>query len=526
MLRKLPVSAGLSVIALLPVITPFFGRTLLMHSTGPIRSMTLAVAILLVVSTLAGTVVWTFIPSHSLKDHLFVFGCAVIFPISLNDLLLLTGRLPSMPNRRLLLLGMVGCFFILTWVRGANVILYRGLQRGTRVLFSGLGIWASIILGQLLVLSFWQPAALPPQTAHASVIYSTGQHGRVVWILFDEVGFQQTYGHRDASLRLPHLDALRRQSALYTQVAPLGNSTEVVVPSLLLGQQLTKVRYGLDNRLEVVHASDSTWQPYSASRTLFAEARALGYKSGIVGWYNPYCSLQVGQWDSCFWVITAAHRGMSTDASILENIRSLAVAYTLMTVAPQVYKQWRSATDARGRLLEYQALMEQARKLLSQASFDFVFIHLSVPHPPPFYKRGTKRFGSGGSYLDGLALMDLALGDLVDQMKSSLQWPQTSIVVSGDHSYRVPQWRPTRFWTLEDERTTHGVFDDRPLLLIHRAGQQLPETVNTPTSLMAVHSVLEEMLRQNPDTLARVSGPAHSDSFGYRTGRTGIKIGE
>jgi hypothetical protein len=261
----------------------------------------------------------------------------------------------------------------------------------------------------------------------------------------------------------------------------------------------------------------------SASQTVFAEARTLGYKSGIVGWYIPYCSLLVGQWDSCFWTSRAGHDGMYAEAGIFENIRSLAAAFTLGAVAPHAYELWRSAADARGRLPEHEALMEQARNLLSQPSFDFVFIHLSVPHAWAFYNRRTKEFGPGGSYLDSLALMDRALGDLVDEMKSSLQWPQTSIVISGDHSYRVPLWRPRRYWTVEDERATHGVFDDRPLLLIHKAGQQLPKTVNTPTPLIVVHSVLEEMLRQNLDTPARVPDPTHYDSIGHRTV---MKMGE
>lgn len=261
MLRRLLVSAGLTNIALLPVITPFFGQTLLMHSSKPIQSMTMAVAILLIVSTLVGTVVWAFIPSHSLKDQLFVLGCAVIFPICLIDLLLLTGRLHGMPDRRLLLFGMAGCFFILTGLRRANVILYRGFQRGTMVLFSGLGLWAAIILGQLLFLSLWQPAACSIQAGAPLAIHSADPHGRVVWILFDELAFQQTYGHRDASLPLPHLDALRQQSTLYTEVTPVGDATEVVIPSLLLGQQLSRVRYRSDNRLEVVPAGDSAWRP-------------------------------------------------------------------------------------------------------------------------------------------------------------------------------------------------------------------------------------------------------------------------
>lgn len=508
-LRRLSVWAGLTILVFLPVTTPFFGQTLLMHSTKTIESMTLAVAILVVASTLAGTVVWTFIPSRSLKDRLFVFGCALLLPIALSDLFLLTGRLQSMPDRRLMLFGMIGCFFLLTWVRRAHVILYRRFQSGAIVLFSGLGLWAAIILGQLVSLSLWQPAAGSFQTIATLPAHSSGRHGRVVWILLDELSFQQTFGHRDAHLALPHLDVLRQQSTLYTEVSPAGETSEVVVPTLLLGQPLRKVRYGFDNKLEIVTADDSAWRPFSASRTLFAEARALGYRSGIVGWYNPYCSLLVGQWDSCFWTLTVRHRGMSADASIFANIRSLAVAYTLGAVAPRLYAQWRAAPDAGERRREYETLMEQARKLLSQPGFDFVFIHLSVPHPPAFYDRQTKKFGPGGSYLDSLALADLALGDLLDEMESSPQWPQTSLVLCGDHSFRVRMWRPTRFWTAEDERATNEVFDPRPLLLIHRAGQQSPETVNTPAPLLLVHSVLGEMLRTNFHASARVGDPAH-----------------
>lgn len=433
-LRSLLFSAGLTIIALLPVVTPFFGRTLLMHSSKPIQSMTLAVAILVIVLTLVGAVVLTFLTFDSLRNHLFVFGCAVVFPLCLSDLFLLAGRLHDIPKGRFMLFGVVACFLLLTWMRGANGILYRGLKRAAVVLFSGLGLWVAIILGQLLALSFWQPATLSSPTAHASVIYSTDQHGRVVWILFDELAFQQTYGHRDARLRLPHLDAFRQQSTLYTEVVPVGDSTEVVVPSLLLGQQLAKIRYRDDQRFDVVAAGDSVWRPYSASQTLLAEARALGYKSGIVGWYNPYCSLLVSQWDSCLWTGAADFRGMSADAGVFENLRSLMATYTFAVVAPQVSRRRRSTSDAKARLREYECLMEEGRKLLSQPGFDFVFIHLSVPHPPAFYDRRTKMFSPGGSYLDGLALADLALGDFLDEIESSSQWQQTSVVVCGDPS--------------------------------------------------------------------------------------------
>ena len=118
-----------------------------------------------------------------------------------------------------------------------------------------------------------------------------------------------------------------------------------------------------------------------------------------------------------------------------------------------------------------------------------------MPHPSAFHDRLTNQFGLGGSYLDGLALTDLAMGRLQEELKSSLLWPRTSVIICGDHSFRVHMYESTRYWTAEDERVTNGVFEPNPLVMIHNAGQQTSATVNTPTSLMVVHSALENMLR-------------------------------
>jgi hypothetical protein len=49
-------------------------------------------------------------------------------------------------------------------------------------------------------------------------------------------------------------------------------------------------------------------------------------------------------------------------------------------------------------------------------------------------------------------------------------------------------WRPLPGWSAEDERISHGgLWDPRPLLMIHEPLQQNPRTVARPTSLMYVH---------------------------------------
>jgi hypothetical protein len=72
---------------------------------------------------------------------------------------------------------------------------------------------------------------------------------------------------------------------------------------------------------------------------------------------------------------------------------------------------------------------------------------------------------------------------------------RTTVIVSSDHSWRIPLWRPAPDWSAEEERASGGRFDDRPVLLIHFPGQNSGNDVNTPLSELLEHDIIADMLR-------------------------------
>ena len=127
---------------------------------------------------------------------------------------------------------------------------------------------------------------------------------------------------------------------------------------------------------------------------------------------------------------------------------------------------------------------------------------MSVPHPPGFYDRKTHKFCECGNYLDNLALADDTLAALMHDIDQTPEKDQTTVIVSSDHSWRVPLWRSSDDWTPEEENLTQGRFDDRPVFLVHFPGQTSSSQVASPTSELLEHDIVAAMLQDKLQTPA------------------------
>jgi hypothetical protein len=68
------------------------------------------------------------------------------------------------------------------------------------------------------------------------------------------------------------------------------------------------------------------------------------------------------------------------------------------------------------------------------------------------------------------------------------------VIVSSDHSWRIPMWRHAEGWSDEEERACGGRFDDRPMLLIHFPGQTSGDDVNSALPELLEHEIIAGML--------------------------------
>jgi hypothetical protein len=391
--------------------------------------------------------------------------------------------------------------------------IFPAAQRLTSVL---LGFAAVVGLTTLVRLPWyaWATRNLNPpfvaDSRSASSPNSATRH-RIVWILFDELSYQQVYERRFPGLRLPAFDRLADQSVVFTHVVPAGIRTERVIPSLFSGLPSDEIRVSADGQLRALrNPVTGAWQPFNQYDTVFQDARLAHYATGVAGWVNPYCRLLPEVLDRCFWIAHSPwteYLQLNTwQAQMIGPFRFLASYLSGVSgLGAQDARFGRTAADM--HIADYVEIRDEADKLLSDPSIDFVFLHMPVPHPLGIYDRRRMTFATAGSsYLDNLALSDQYLAHVRLLLEQEHQWDSSTVVVMGDHSWRTElEWKRSPDWTPEEEQASHGgQFDDRPGFIVKMPMQQSTLPVNTPFPAVRTRALLDEILKNKVEAAAEL----------------------
>ena len=374
---------------------------------------------------------------------------------------------------------------------------YRRVMRTGSAVAAALIVFAVCSFAQLIWVATWKPAPNQIDAAWAIAPQPPRQHPLLVWIVFDELSYDQVFEHRARDLNLANFDALRAQSTLFTDAQPAGYHTVKIIPSLLTGKIVDGIRYNFHNQLWVHHESESGWQPIDGAQTVFGDAEQAGWRTAAVGWYNPYCSIYADALQNCFWTNHDMFDGlMAQNASFADNVYTPLEQVVRELKSPSRADRHLCSFDVRHRYQTHIDLQQHAFQLLHTDQADFVFLHFAIPHSPNIWSRidGDYTQTCDSSYLDNLALTDGVLGRLVTTLKASPRWDQTTLIVQGDHSWRIDAWNWLPAWTKEDDAASRGVFDQRPALIIHQPGQSQPQTVAAAWPILQVHGVVEQVL--------------------------------
>lgn len=369
----------------------------------------------------------------------------------------------------------------------------QAIIRVLRIFVSAFAFSALWIVPQLIHLALIRAPREASASLHPLTSVSGSLNHRIVWILFDELSYDQTFGHKAAGISLPNFNLLRNESVSFSNLSPAGFYTDRIVPSLLLGRPINQIRSTLDSNLSYMDESLGRWMVYDPDATLFAVAQKSGWTTGVDGWYNPYCHVFSSVLDSCSWEpdhvdnLQMEVDGASEDKSALANT----TAVWSMLFGKRGDK---SARVANAHMLGYSRVMARSHGLIADDKISFVFLHLPIPHPPGIYDRQSHAMRPGGTYLDNLVLSDEALADLMRDIDATSSANRTTVIVSSDHSWRIQMWKYTN-WTEEEERASGGRFDERPVLLIHFPGQTAGRNVNSALPELLEHDIIAGMLQ-------------------------------
>lgn len=386
---------------------------------------------------------------------------------------------------------------------------FEAIQRVAAVVLGVFAFTGLIIFAQL-VWSGWQARDLnPAPTLHKQQVTTTlkSRH-RIVWILLDELSYQQLYERRFPGLQLPAFDRLAAQSTLFTHVVPAGVYTRYIVPTLFTGVPSNAVDISARGMLlSLKDPLTGKWTPFRQHETVFQDAIAAGYNTGIAGWYNPYCRIMPEVLDNCFWTYRE-----STPANLSPN-RSLTVDllrpfhYLWLDTKHLFGHGPGSPTDERRDIRQhssdYQKLVAAGDAFLSNSSIDFLFLHMPIPHPYGFYDRGKKAFSNKQtSYIDNLALADRYLAHVRNLLEHNNQWDSSTIIVMGDHSWRTTQiWKDSMTWTDEDQAASNGgEFDPRPAYIVKLTNQQTATRIDQPFSAVNTRALIDSLIQNRVQT--------------------------
>jgi hypothetical protein len=372
-----------------------------------------------------------------------------------------------------------------------------------------LGIFACtglVIFGQL-VWNCWEaynlnpaPALHKPQLASAT----TPAHPRIIWLLLDELSYQQLYERRYPGLDLPAFDKLAAQSSVFTQVVPAGEYTRYILPTLFTGIPSNAVDISAAGLLvSLKDPSTGKWIRFHQNETVFQDAIDAGYNTGIAGWYNPYCRIMPEVLDHCFWTYRE-----STPANLSPN-RSLAVDLLrpfnyLWLDAKHLFGRGPGSPsperrDIRQHSGDYQRLRVAGDAFLADSSINFLFLHMPIPHPYGFYNRKKKAFSTTHtSYIDNLALADRYLAHVRQLLEKKNEWDSSTIVVMGDHSWRTTLiWKDSMTWTDEDQAASRGEFDPRPAYIVKLPNQHTSARIDQPFSAVNTRGLLDALIQNS-----------------------------
>lgn len=322
---------------------------------------------------------------------------------------------------------------------------------------------------------------------------TAAQHRRIVWLLFDGMSYDQMFDHRRPDLLVPNFDKLHQVSVTFSSMGPGGSYTENVIPSVFLGRLIAHVQATTAGSLSYQPNGSDDWEPFDAQDTLFADAKHQGWTTGVSGWFNPYCRMLQSQLDFCSMLLPPFPSHFSRNNSTLRNVLAPVIGDRLSSPA--------ASAPNNGSVLDQLEFIAPDEALINNASINFAFIHLPIPHAPNRYNRRTGRLEPNGSYLDNLALSDLVLGRFLKGIQNSGAADRTTLIVSSDHGWRVWMWRHQIGWTPEDEVASGGgKFDDRPMLMVSFPGEQHSGVISRRVPLLNMHAMIEGMLAGQIET--------------------------
>lgn len=354
----------------------------------------------------------------------------------------------------------------------------------------------------------WMSANLALRTDYSDAAPSsssvrTGAAKRVVWAIFDEMDEGLAFERRPLGLQLPELDRLRATSVYATNAKPPGTRTLWVIPSLTTGRRVRFARPLGSSALELEFADGSGRRKWRDVPNVFSAAHEMGISTAVVGWYHPYCRTFGDLLANCYWQPLLDVNDQSRQVAFADRLglRGYLLPYVGFALGARRFIDPFGLSSHEARLIQRDhaavtaALWKESLSVVADPRFNFVYIHIPLPHPPGL------RVASNGlevadelSYTGNFVLVDRLIGEWRQALERAQLWDESTLIVTSDHSLR-PFWRFQPFWTEADSASTQGSALDSVPLMVKMPGQEQSIGIGGRIGTEALYGLVVGVLR-------------------------------
>jgi hypothetical protein len=322
-----------------------------------------------------------------------------------------------------------------------------------------------------------------PAGARASPVYL---------FVFDEWSYVRSTHSGEFLPEQENIRRLCREATVFHNARSPSNTTKTSLPRII---------YQADGVLRR-HDARTDWdvqgdvRPSPDAPSLFQLARDRGYRTALVGFYHPYGTILDGQLDFCR---TYSHDPQSKTLSgrmgelALKNVRFWTDPLSRLAwqkTYPGVFsKHWVA--------LNRQFQNDAGRLVKTWPNNTFAMFHWPLPHAPfvfnpdgsyrgPFAEERMK--GTPEDYQRHLLYLDRVIGELVDTLKASGKYEESTIILTSDHSWR------------RDPAVEAQTADDCWIpLIVKLPHQTVPYESSKPFCITELAPLIESVFRNRPE---------------------------
>jgi hypothetical protein len=316
----------------------------------------------------------------------------------------------------------------------AVFVFHRGVTRGAVAALTVLAPFCAITFGQ----GIWR-ASKYDESAYrnkppAPPLADAKRSHRVVWFICDEWDYRLTFPDRDRTLALPEIDRLAAESLSASNAYGPGSGTPEAIPSYYAGRLYSPVWQEGVSRMTIFPKGEKQGEVWGAQPSVFDRAREAGFQTALLDWYHPTCRV-LGNLNFCeWWPMARQYNSMG------DRFSEILPRQTRSLFETNIFSLFGRPITADQHTAVYHQMMARALQVATNPDYGFSVIHLPIPHNPFMYDRRTRTFTLGNSpikgYIDHLALLDRAIGELRGAMEHAGMWDSTTVLFTSDHENR------------------------------------------------------------------------------------------